>query len=199
MGEQEPGVSLEKSQLRNYVSRLRERLTSLEVEDKSSEILDQVLDLHEFLEAKTIACYVSKNNEVETRQLIRRALVQKKRVAVPMVNKDSLELKFSEIKNLGAELAPGNFGVLEPRPEYVRPVGLAAIDVMLVPGIVWDHEGYRIGWGRGYFDRTLKMLPETACSIGLGFDLQLIQHIPRSQFDVPVKIVVTESRMIRCK
>src|SRR5919109_186986 len=111
MGEQEPGVSLEKSQLRNYVSRLRERLTSLEVEDKSSEILDQVLDLHEFLEAKTIACYVSKNNEVETRQLIRRTLVQKKRVAVPLVNKDSLELKFSEIKNLGAELAPGNFGV----------------------------------------------------------------------------------------
>ncbi len=80
MTESEPGASLEKGQLRNYISRLRERLSSLETEEKSSDILDQILRLREFLQAKVIASYVSKDNEVDTRQLIRRALNQEKKV-----------------------------------------------------------------------------------------------------------------------
>lgn len=199
MTEPEPGVSLEKGQLRNYISRLRERLSSLETEEKSNDILDQILGLREFLQAKVIASYVSKDNEVDTRQLIRKALNQRKKVVIPVVKKDVLELTFSEIKNLGSELAPGSFGVLEPKPEFLRPAGLDSIDVLFVPGIAWDRAGYRIGWGRGYFDRTLKMLPDNVCSIGLGFDLQLVQRIPRDQFDLPVKMVITESHMIRCQ
>lgn len=199
MTESEQGTSLEKGQLRNYISRLRERLSSLETEEKSSDILDQILRLREFLQAKVIASYVSKDNEVDTRQLIRKALDQRKKVLIPVVKKDAVELTFSEIKNLGSELAPGSFGLLEPKPEFLRPTGLDSIDVLFVPGIAWDRAGYRIGWGRGYFDRTLKMLPDHVCSIGLGFDLQLVQRIPREQFDLPVKMVITESHMIRCQ
>jgi len=72
------------------------------------------------------------------------------------------------------------------------------VDVMFVPGIVWDKEGYRLGWGRGYFDRVLKTLPEHVRSIGLSFNLQLVSRVPRDQFDLPVYTVVTESRVVRC-
>lgn len=199
MTEPEPNVSLEKEQLRNYILRLRDRLSSLEIEEKSTDIIDQIIHLREYLQAKGIASYVSKDSETSTRKLIRTALDQRKRVLIPIVNKEKVELGFSEIKNLGNELEPGSFGILEPKPEFRRPAGLGSIDVLFVPGIAWDKNGYRIGWGRGYFDRTLKMLPKNVYPIGLGFDLQVIQRIPRGQFDVPVKMIITESNIIRCQ
>jgi 5-formyltetrahydrofolate cyclo-ligase len=197
--EPEPSVSQEKEQLRNYVVRLRDRLSSLEVEEKSGDILDQIIRLREYSQAKGIASYVSKDSEVSTRKLIRTALDQRKRVLVPIVKREKVELAFSEINNLGNELEPGSFGILEPKPEFRRPADLDSIDVLFVPGIAWDKTGYRIGWGRGYFDRTLKTLPNHVYAIGLGFDLQVISRIPRGQFDVPVKMIITESRIIRCQ
>ncbi len=154
--------------------------------------------MHEYARARGIACYVSKDTEVDTRVLIRHALDHGKRVLIPVVRKGDVELFFSEIKDLGRELTPGTFGILEPKPEFVREVSLDQVDNMFVPGIAWDRNGYRLGWGRGYFDRVLKNLPQTVRSIGLAFNLQLINQIPRDQFDLPVDMVVTESRVIRC-
>ncbi|HZY93984.1 MAG TPA: 5-formyltetrahydrofolate cyclo-ligase [Candidatus Bathyarchaeia archaeon] len=199
MSEPEPGISLEKEQLRNYILRLRQRLSKLEVEEKSNEILDQILGVREFQQAKVVASYVSKDNEVDTRMLIRRALDQRKQVLVPLVKKDTTELVFSKIKNLGTELAPGKFGVMEPKPEFFRQQDITSANLLFVPGIAWDKEGYRLGWGQGYFDRTLKMLPGNVCSIGLGFDMQFVKRVPRDQFDLPVKMAITESRIIRCQ
>jgi len=162
------------------------------------EIMDQVLHLHEYVRARGIACYVSKDSEVDTRPLIRKGLDSKRRVLVPVVKKGDIGLFFSEIKDLGKELAPGSFDIPEPKPEYLRPESLDAVDVLFVPGIVWDKEGYRLGWGRGYFDRVLKMLPEHVRSIGLSFNLQFVSRVPRDQFDLPVNTVVTESRVVRC-
>jgi 5-formyltetrahydrofolate cyclo-ligase len=196
MGEAQ--IAVEKENLRRYILRLRDRQTSLEVEQKSEDITDQVLHLHEFVRARGIACYVSKDTEVDTRVLIRTALKQEKRVLIPVVKKGDVELFFSEIHDLGRELAPGTFGILEPKPEFVRPVNLDSIDLIFVPGIVWDRDGYRLGWGRGYFDRAIKKLPQHVKSTGLAFNLQLINQVPRDQFDVPVDMVVTESRVIRC-
>ena len=178
--------------------RLRDRQSIGEIEQKSQDIIDQVLHLHEFVRARGIACYVSKDSEVNTRPLIRAALNQEKRVLVPVVKKGDIELFFSEIKDLGSELAPGTFGILEPKPENVHPVSLDTVDVIFVPGIVWDREGYRLGWGRGYFDRVIKNLPPHVRSAGLAFNMQLIGKVPRDQFDVPVDMVVTESCVIRC-
>lgn len=195
MGEAQTAV--EKENLRRYILRLRDRQSISELEQKSTDITDQVLHLHEYVRARGIACYVSKDSEVSTRTLIRNALSQGKRVLVPVVKSGDIELFFSEIKDLGKELAPGTFGILEPKPEFVRMVDLDAIDLVFVPGIVWDRDGYRLGWGRGYFDRALRSLPEHVRSAGLAFSMQLINRVPRDQFDVPVDMVVTESRVLR--
>ena len=197
MGEAQTAV--EKENLRRYILRLRDRQSISELEQKSTDITDQVLHLHEYVRARGIACYINKNSEVDTRILIRNALSQEKRVLVPVVKSGDIELFFSEIKDLGKELAPGTFGILEPKPEFVRPVDLNAIDLIFVPGIVWDRDGYRLGWGRGYFDRALKKLPEHVRSAGLAFNMQLINQVPRDQFDVPVDMVVTESRVLRSR
>lgn len=195
MGEVQTAV--EKQNLRRYILRLRDRQSISEVEQKSADIVEQVLLLHEYVRARGIACYVSKDSEVNTRRLIRNALDRDKRVLVPVVKAGDIDLFFSEVKDLGKELAPGTFGILEPKQEFVRPVDLDAVDLIFVPGIVWDRDGYRLGWGRGYFDRVLTKLPEHVRSAGLAFNMQLINRVPRDQFDVPVDMVVTESRVIR--
>jgi len=194
----EAKTAVEKEQFRRYILRLRDRQSVRDIEQKSMEIMDQVLHLHEYVRARGIACYVSKDSEVDTGPLIRKALDSKRRVLVPVVKKGDIDLFFSEIKDLGKELAPGSFDIPEPKPEYLRPESLDAVDVLLVPAIVWDKEGYRLGWGRGYFDRVLKMLPEHVRSIGLSFNLQFVSRVPRDQFDLPVNTVVTESRVVRC-
>ena len=193
----EAQIAVEKENLRRYMLRLRDRQSVGEIEQKSQDIIDQVLHLHEYVRARGIACYVNKDSEVNTRPLIRAALDQEKRVLIPVVKKGDIELFFSEIKDLGSELAPGTFGILEPKPENVHPVSLDTVDVIFVPGIVWDREGYRLGWGRGYFDRVIKNLPQHVRSAGLAFNMQLIGKVPRDQFDVPVDMVITESRVIR--
>lgn len=197
MGEVQTAV--EKENLRRYILRLRNRQSTSEIEQKSTDIVDQVLLLHEYVRARGIACYVSKDSEVNTRTLLRNALDRDKRVLVPVVKAGDIDLFFSEIKELGKELAPGTFGILEPKPEFVRPVDLDAVDLIFVPGIVWDRDGYRLGWGRGYFDRVLTKLPPHVRSAGLAFNMQLVSRVPRDQFDVPVDMVVTESRVIRSR
>jgi len=194
----EAHTAVEKNQLRRYILRLRDRQSPMEIEEKSGDITDQVLFLHEYVRARGIACYINKDSEVDTRPLIRRALDQGKRVLVPVVKKGDIELFFSEIKGLGTELAPGTFNILEPKPEFLHSQSLDLVDVLFVPGIVWDKEGYRLGWGRGYFDRVLKNLPPHVRSVGLSFNMQLVNRVPRDQFDLPVDMVVTESRAIRC-
>ncbi len=195
----EAQVAVEKQQFRQYILRLRDRQPLKDIEQKSLEIIDQVLHLHEYVRARGIACYVNKDTEVDTRPLIRRALDSNKRVLIPVVKKGDIDLFFSEVKDLGKELMPGSFNIPEPKPEHLRPQGLDAADVLFVPGIVWDKDGYRLGWGRGYFDRVLKSLPNHVRTIGLSFNLQLVNRVPRDQFDLPVNIVVTETRVIRCK
>ncbi|HEX4920213.1 MAG TPA: 5-formyltetrahydrofolate cyclo-ligase [Candidatus Bathyarchaeia archaeon] len=197
MGEVQTAV--EKENLRRYILRLRNRQSTSEIEQKSTDIVDQVLLLHEYVRARGIACYVSKDSEVNTRTLLRNALDRDKRVLVPVVKTGDIDLFFSEIKELGKELAPGTFGILEPKPEFVRPVDLDAVDLIFVPGIVWDRDGYRLGWGRGYFDRVLTKLPPHVRSAGLAFNMQLVSRVPRDQFDVPVDMVITESRVIRSR
>jgi 5-formyltetrahydrofolate cyclo-ligase len=195
----EAKIAVEKEQLRRYILRLRDRQSARDVEQKSMEIIDQILHLHEYVRARGIACYVSKDTEVDTRPLIRKALDSNKHVLVPVVKKGDIDLFFSEIKDLGKELVPGSFNISEPRPEFLRPTSLDTVDILFVPGIAWDKEGYRLGWGRGYFDRVLKVLPGHVRSIGLSFNLQFVSRVPRDQFDVPVNMVVTESRVVRCR
>ena len=195
----EAQITAEKENLRRYILKLRDRQSIGEVQQKSEDIIDQVLILHEYVRARGIACYVSKDTEADTHVLIRHALDHDKRVLVPVVKKGDMDLFFSELKDLGKELSPGTFGIPEPKPEFVRETSLDAVDLMFVPGIAWDREGYRLGWGRGYFDRVIKRLPPHVSSVGLAFNLQLINQIPRDQFDLPVNMVVTESRVLRMK
>ena len=108
----------------------------------------------------------------------------------------SKSLNFSEIESFEEDLAPGTFGILEPKEERVRPVPLAEADIVLVPLLAWDEKGQRLGYGAGYFDRALAGARRVT-KVGLGLESLRLPSIPTSRHDVPLDIVVTEKRVVR--
>jgi len=177
----------------------RERILAMsgqERKDKSSKAVSNLKRLEEFSRAKCVMVYVSKEDEVDTIGLITDMLKSGKRVVVPLVDQESGELIPCEITTL-EELVAGTFGVMEPDRKNARIVSTDEIDLVVVPGRVFDRNCNRLGRGKGYFDRFLKRFNEGKKVIGLAFSEQVFDSIPVDENDVKVDIVVTESSIIR--
>jgi 5-formyltetrahydrofolate cyclo-ligase len=142
-----------------------------------------------------VISYCAKDDEVQTRPIIERALEEGKRVAVIVTDVPSKMLSFSEVASF-TELAPGQFGILEPKPGRMRPISIGQADVVLVPLVAWDERGHRLGYGAGYFDRALAGATRTT-KVGLALESQRLAQIPESTHDVPLDIIVTEKRVLR--
>lgn len=194
-----------KRELRQEFLNRRNSLSRDEIDSKSEKIENELFALPEFQRAKTVVFYVSFRSEVETEKMIRNALNLRKRVVVPVVDGEKIEV--AEIKNFEKELTKGSFGIKEPKKEFRRRVHQKEIDLVVVPGVVFDKTGGRLGYGRGYYDRFLKsksiklrMGRSPQCAlIGLAFDLQIARKIPLVEKDVRVDKIVTESGIINCK
>ena len=152
------------------------------------------LDLYR--QARAIHTYVdARDGEVGTRELIRRAIHEGKRVFVPRVERSPRRLDHYEITSLH-DLEPGTFGLLEPNRERSRLVDPAEADLVLVPGLAFDRSGWRIGFGAGDYDLFLAGLE--APRVGLAFSLQLHDALPHEEHDIPMDLVVTEAEVIDC-
>ena len=173
----------------------RSSLSDKEAREKSERIARAVRALPEYKGARTILFYVSaKPNEVDTLFLIRKALSEGVKALVPVTDFERSKLLISELKDM-AELAPARFGLLEPCPDSIRPADASEADVIIVPGVAFDRQCRRIGFGGGYYDRLLA--DGGAVSIALGYEGQIVERVPTDSNDVPVDIIVTESRVYR--
>ena len=160
-------------------------------------ILERLEALEAFADANLLLSYVSHGTEIDTRPLMERWLAKGKRLAVPRVNKEGRALEFCEIDSLDV-LVKGTYGILEPACDLpFLDVYTMAGSVCLVPGLVFDGDGQRIGYGGGYYDSFLPMYPGT--KIGLARTWQLSNNpLPVSVHDVPVDMVVSETATWRC-
>lgn len=194
-------MSEESGNAKNEFRKLaRERILAMSEQqrkNKSLKAVSNLKSLDEFSRAKCVMVYVSKEDEVDTIGLITDMLKSGKRVAVPFVDEERMELIPCEISTL-EELAVGTFGVMEPDPGDLRIVNTEEIDVVVVPGMAFDRNCNRLGRGKGYFDRFLKRLKGGKKVIGLAFSEQVFDSIPVEENDVKVDIVITESSIIRC-
>ena len=164
-------------------------MSSLERKNKSDKIMKSLFGLQKFKEAGVVMFFVSYRSEVNTHKMISEAL-KKKIVVVPKTS--SKNIVPSVIKSL-KELSPNKKGILEPRK--VKKIGLNKIDVVIVPGTVFDKRGNRIGYGHGYYDKFLKKVPN-AVKIGLAFDLQVVKRLPNEKHDIPMDVIITEKRIL---
>ncbi|MDG6998954.1 MAG: 5-formyltetrahydrofolate cyclo-ligase [Nitrososphaerota archaeon] len=186
---------MSKIELRESARGARRALGSQNILALSEKIRQKLENLEEFKDSNVIATYVSKREEVQTERIIRDALNSAKRVLVPLVIPHNKSLIFSELHDL-SELTVGHFGILEPKPEFIRPIALSEASVIVVPLVAWDERGYRIGNGGGYFDIALAPLKGNL-TIGLAFEAQRVDKVPEDKYDVPLKMIVTEKRILK--
>jgi 5-formyltetrahydrofolate cyclo-ligase len=173
----------------------RAELSRREVYQRSAVIADHLLSIPEYFRADTVHIYVSsKNNEVDTHELIRILLRQKKRVVVPIAEKGTTIMKHSEIHSL-SELVGGAYGILVPR--LYRPVSAKEVHAIVVPAIAVDRTGNRIGYGVGFYDRFLSTIQVP--TLALAYSFQLLSKIPTESNDIPVSFVVTEDEIVHCR
>ncbi len=184
-----------KEKLRKEIKEKRKKLSKEEQRKKGKEIKKRLFDLKEYKDAKTVLFYVSYNGEVFTHNMIKEAMINKK-VIVPISNKKDKSLILSELKNWD-DLKLGSYGILEPRKDKINEVSIDEIDLIIVPGIAFDEKGNRIGHGKGYYDRLLQK--SNAVKIGIAYELQIVDKVPTEENDIPVDIIITEKRTIKCK
>lgn len=130
-----------------------------------------------------IASFVSFQNEINT-QLLNRRLAREKRLALPRVERETLT--FYLIENLNTELCISLMGILEPIPSLCKKA--EHIDIVLVPGLVFDRQHHRLGYGKGYYDRWLS--EHQVFSIGVGYQEQQAETLPVDPHDVKLKQLV---------
>ena len=157
----------------------------------SQKIQTRFLNSDLFRDARCLALYSAIHNEVHTQVVAEHALSIGKILAYPRVRKDVLE--FARVQAPG-DMAAGSFGVLEPCSK--EPVPLDGLDLVVVPGIVFDLAGHRLGYGRGFYDRTLAGCRADCAKVGFAYDWQLVETLPATCHDRRLTALVTESRML---
>jgi len=173
----------------------RDDLSKNDCRERSSMILANLVTMPDFFRADVVHTYISsKKNEVDTHEIIRMLLKQKKRVVVPIGDKATKQMKHSELFSL-SELVGGAYGILEPR--MYRPVPVADIQVVIVPALAVDRKGNRLGFGAGFYDRFLQDV--SVPIISLVYEFQVVQTVPQESTDIPVSFIVTENEIIRCR
>ena len=181
-----------KKELRREFLLKRSELTPGEVESRSKMISERVFSLAEYSGAGTVMFYLSFRNEVRTDGMIKEGLKSKK-IVVPVVSGNDLAVY--GISDFEGSLETGSFGIREPIEGHCSPAKHELIDLVIVPGVVCDKAGGRIGFGRGYYDRFLSRLKgvnENVSIIGIAFNMQLIERIEIEANDVRMDKVVTE-------
>ncbi|NOZ76514.1 MAG: 5-formyltetrahydrofolate cyclo-ligase [Euryarchaeota archaeon] len=188
-----------KHRIRRKVLAWRNDLPEWDLRRRSVLIGENLFKLSDFMDSRTVMFYNSKASEVKTDDMVRRALADGKRVVVPVMDTQEYQLFLSELWDFETELAPGAFQVPEPKEECIRPVAPEEVDIFILPGVAFDRKGNRLGFGGGYFDKLLKQTKKGALFIGLAFEDQMVDAIPHAPHDIPVHMVITEDRVVRCR
>jgi 5-formyltetrahydrofolate cyclo-ligase len=150
-------------------------------------------DLELFQQAACIALYSPIQQEVDTELLFATARAAGKRVLYPLVCGNNLQ--FREVTETGQRTA-GAFGILEPcRPGEEHT--LETVDLIVVPGVAFDLQGHRIGFGKGYYDRCLSQYQKHGALIGLCHDFQLLEQLPAEGHDIRMQYIVTDKRIVQ--
>lgn len=165
---------------------------------QSRSIVRALLSHKEFQKADKILIYLSKDGEVGTENLLGRAFELGKRVCVPVVDRESDELRISELPGPDVSFRLGAFGVREPAEEDLSFVSPDQIDLVITPGLAFDRRGGRIGYGKGYYDRLLSRLGSQVPRIALAFDFQVLDSVPQDENDIQVDAIITEKSTMNC-
>lgn len=185
-----------KKEFRKKVINLRKEKDKDFIKHNSDIITDKLLNLDCIKNAKNIMLYLDFNNEVSTDSLIKKLLNLGKIVSSPITLKEERKLIPSQITDLKNGIQYGAYNIREPKPECSPAINIKDLDVIIVPAVAYDKNCYRLGYGGGFYDRFLENLRKDAVTIGIAFDLQIFDEVPKEPHDAQLDYIVTESRIL---
>ena len=160
-------------------------------EEESMKIMEALQKQKEYIEAEKICIYLSKGSEVSTHEFVRKMLSErKKKVIVPVTDAQKKCMTLSVLNNIN-DLQKGTFNILEPKK--IHATTPEEVDLFIIPGVAFDVQGYRIGYGGGYYDRLLSKVNKP--KIGIAYSIQIVQNIPKNETDIPVDKIITEDKI----
>lgn len=175
---------MDKKTLRAKIREQKRAMSGEEIRERSEKLGQLFADSQLYREATTIYGYLPYNQEVRTVPMLERALKDGKRVAVPKVYGD--EMKFIYMTDL-TQVEKGYAGI--PEPVEDGPVAEDQTALVLMPGLAFDKEGHRIGYGGGFYDKFLAAEPNHP-TLALCYEFQMVKELPTEEFDIPVDCVL---------
>lgn len=191
-----PDIRQYKNELRQQYRTLRKGMTPEEKRQKDQAIFEQITVSSYYKQADTLLCFVSTPLEIDTHRLIDFALSQGKRVAVPKCLDQAGTMAFFVIRSFD-DMEKSTFSLWEPRAEKCEALLDVRASICIVPGFSFDPEGYRLGYGKGYYDRFLSKYSEI--KIGICYNNCVAPKLPHGRFDVPVDYLFTEKYVKKIK
>ncbi len=175
---------MDKKALRQSIKEKKRAMTQEEILAASRQLTQKFLETPQYHNAKTVYGYLPYNQEVRTQELLQRALDDGKRVAVPKIYGD--EMRFVYLQDL-TQVEKGYSGIPEPIAD--EPVADDPTALVLMPGLAFDPEGHRIGYGGGFYDKFLSAEPDHP-TIALCYGFQVFPSLETEEFDIPVDVVI---------
>ncbi len=187
-------ASNRKRALRAELRERRQNLTGPERASATAGITRNLVDLTTDLSAQSVACYLSTPSEPNTRPFMNWARGQGIRVLLPVTREDGL---LDWTTGDGETETEGLLGIPEAVGELLGPIAINDVDLIVVPAAAVDSTGMRMGWGRGYFDKTLGSMEKCPPVYAVVFDAELVDDVPREKHDQPVDGAVTPTRIVQ--
>lgn len=187
-------LDTEKRALRAELRERRQQRSAASLEEAAAGIRAQLDALVTEHGVRSMSCFLSTPTEPGTREFIAAAVARGVRVLLPVTRADGL-LDWAVAEEEG-DTAEGMFGLPEPVGELLSPVAVNDVDLLVIPAAAVDTTGMRLGWGRGYFDKTIGSMEKCPPVYAVIFDSELIDSVPREVHDQPVSGVVTPTRTI---
>lgn len=190
-----------KKTLRNNFKKIKSNIPKDIKFLKDCQIKEKLLDMREYYQSNVILGYMANDIEVNIDDILCMAIDRKKKVAIPRceIQNGIEKMNYYFVDNFD-NLIVNKFLIREPDSNrnkiFINNLNYENI-IMFIPAIVYDRRGYRVGYGRGYFDRYLSECRFKILKIGLVYDIAVIDKIDKEENDVPVDILVTESQIVR--
>ena len=190
---------MDKDYIRRQVKSIRHNLKYDEVIFMSEKINSFFLESNLYKSSNKIMTYVSFENEVDTHNLINRMIDNKKTVSVPLIlktNSKTNDYIVSIVINSFNELQIGTYNIYEPKYKDTCITDISDLDIIIVPGIAFDRNFNRIGFGGGFYDRFLSSKPNSALKVAFAYSFQVFDKIPSESFDINLDVIITEKEII---
>jgi 5-formyltetrahydrofolate cyclo-ligase len=186
----------QKEKLREEYKNKRQNLSS--TISRNSSIITNKLDSYiQKNNPKNIMIFVSFRNEIYTHDLIKKWLTEgDKNIFVPYIKSDIDQMKIRPIKDFEKDLERGVYNILEPTEKVKNNNEMYDLDIIVVPGLVFSKNGYRIGYGGGYYDKFLSEVSNEVKKVGIVYSDFVVNDLPVDEYDLPVDLIMTERETI---